>query len=225
MAKNMYDWVADRRFNPIKGICSHDCTYCYMRSYWPKMSEPRLDTVSLRRGLKGLKDKRPVFVGSGIDMWAEDIPGEWIVKVLERCKQYGLTYLFQSKNPERFINYLEEDLFPEKIILGTTIETDRSGISKAPSPYERSQSMNKIKELYPEIRRMVTIEPIIDFDHKRMIQMMEWIQPEFVNIGADSKGHGLAEPSAEKLEQLIKDLEKITEVRIKSNLGRLRREG
>ena len=47
------------------------------------------------------------------------------------------------------------------------------------------------------------------------------IHPKFVSIGADSKGHGLPEPSAEKTTTLIRELRKFTEVRLKPNLARI----
>ena len=69
--------------------------------------------------------------------------------------------------------------------------------------------------------RMVTIEPIIDFDLNIIVDWIKRIKPKWVNIGADSKGHKLPEPSKEKIEALIKELKKFTEVRIKPNLNRL----
>lgn len=46
--------------------------------------------------------------------------------------------------------------------------------------------------------------------------------PEWVNIGADSKGHGLPEPSGDKIIKLIDNLKsQDIDVRIKSNLKRL----
>jgi len=69
---------------------------------------------------------------------------------------------------------------------------------------------------------MVTIEPIMDFDLIELVTIIKNIKPEWVNIGADSKGHNLPEPSKEKINALIEELKKITEVKIKDNLKRLR---
>ncbi len=68
---------------------------------------------------------------------------------------------------------------------------------------------------------MVTIEPIMNFDLDIMIKWLKDIKPKWVNIGADSKGHNLPEPSKEKVESLIKELKKFTEVKIKPNLKRI----
>ena len=71
-------------------------------------------------------------------------------------------------------------------------------------------------------RKMITIEPVIDFDVYPLVSLIERINPEFVNIGADSKGHNLPEPSWFKIEQLIKELNRFTKSISKENLERLK---
>ena len=51
--------------------------------------------------------------------------------------------------------------------------------------------------------------------------MIETIQPEWVNIGADSGYNNLPEPPKEKILQLIDELKKFTKVKNKENLSRL----
>lgn len=69
--------------------------------------------------------------------------------------------------------------------------------------------------------KMVSIEPILDFDLDVMLVWLRNIEPQFVSIGADSKGHNLPEPSPGKVRELVNELSKFTEVKVKSNLGRL----
>jgi len=71
--------------------------------------------------------------------------------------------------------------------------------------------------------KMVSIEPVMDFDLYTMVKWIQEIAPDFVSVGADSKGHHLPEPSPDKLNKLIEELSKFTEVKVKSNLKRLRR--
>ena len=53
--------------------------------------------------------------------------------------------------------------------------------------------------------------------------MIEKAAPNFVNIGADSKGHGLVEPSMQKVNDLITRLQHGgIEIRQKKNLDRLK---
>jgi len=210
---NMYGFVT-HTWNPIKGRCPHGCEYCYMRRF--PLKDLRLDEKELRTDLGS---GRFIFVGSSTDMWAEAVPLEWIAKVIRWCDLRDNTYLFQSKNPNRFHQiYLPESF---KHIFATTIETNRRYpcMGKAPAVEERAQAMERLWFH----RRMITIEPILDFDLPELLALIRTAHPEWVNIGADSKGHGLPEPGAEKLGELIKRLREFTEVRIKSNLARITR--
>ena len=207
---NMYPWC-NFTWNPIKGKCPHECTYCYMN---------RFPQGSLHLDKKCLKDNlgedNTIFVGSSTDMWAEAVLIEDLTDVIFHCLKFPEnTYLFQSKNPKRFIEVY--NFAPPKIIYGTTLETNRdtSEISKAPSPEERG---TWISLLWPV---MISIEPILDFDLVTFVEQLKYIEPSFVSIGADSKNHHLPEPPAEKIKELIAELQKFTEVKIKPNLTRL----
>ena len=207
---NMYNFVT-HTWNPIKGECEHFCTYCFMRVF----SQKPLHFVE-----KELKDdlgeNRTIFIGSSTDMFAKSVKSDWIIKVLNHCKEYPKNiYLFQSKNPKRFYEFI--DFFPKDSILGTTIESNRnSNFSDAPEPRERAKAMTMLNNV-----TMVTIEPIMDFDLEELVFLIKTIQPKWVNIGADSKNHNLPEPSKEKILQLIEELKKFTKVNLKENLQRL----
>jgi len=208
---NMYEWIT-HTWNPIKG-CNFNCSYCYIKSNKGYSLEPRFSEKEMKTDLgKG----RFIFVGSMADMFGDWVPSEWIKRVIKYCLLYDNHYLFQSKNPRRFIEFLK--IFPEKTTLGTTIETNRKTghISKAPLTYERAYAMQNIR-----FDKEVTIEPILDFDVYDLILMITDIQPKFVAIGADSKGHNLDEPSPWKIKNLIAELSSFTQVKIKKNLKRI----
>lgn len=226
---NMYPWVT-HTWNPIKGRCPHQCRYCYMKKFWHKMKEPYFDEKCLK---DNLGSGNIIFVGSSIDMWAKKIPLPWICNVIEYCSKFSdNTYLFQSKNPRRFINVLKlaewrELSLPTKILFGTTIETNRFyyGLSDAPKPYDRYIAMSRIvlsdwKDQF-NFDIMISIEPIINFDLEELVEWIRILQPKFVSIGADSKGNNLPEPPAWKVKELIEKLEEFTEVKIKKNLNRI----
>jgi len=207
---NMYNFVT-HTWNPIRGRCSHKCEYCYMKPFWK--SEVHLDEKELKTDLG---ENNFIFVGSSTDMFADNVPSEWIKRVLDHCKHYMNTYLFQTKNPKRFKEFT--DHFTLYCIFGITLETNRENdLSNAPP---RSSRVGWMEEKWLD-RKMVTIEPIMDFDVEILSDWIERINPEFVNIGADSKGHKLPEPSPEKIKQLIKRLEQFTKVNLKDNLKRL----
>jgi DNA repair photolyase len=208
---NMYEWVT-HTWNPIKG-CQFGCQYCYIKSNRLYSLKPRFQPKELNTNLgKG----NFIFVGSMADMFGDWIPDSWILDVLKHCKKFDNQYLFQSKNPLRFHEFLKD--FPDKVILGTTIETNRDikKISKAPSPQERTTAMRMI-----QLDKEVTVEPIIDFDMIWMIQLIKDCNPKFVAIGADSKNHNLDEPKPWKIETLIDELKMFTDVKLKNNLKRL----
>lgn len=207
---NMYPFVT-HTWNPIKGKCSHDCSYCFMKVY------PQKELHFVEKELMDdLGQGNYIFVGSSTDMFADSVPAKWISDVLYHCQQYDNTYLFQSKNPKRFIDFDWREM--PKFFLGTTLETNRDyKISKAPTPVERSEEMHSLYYF----DRMVSIEPIIDFDLDEFITLITGCVPKFVSIGADSKGHHLPEPPREKIIELIKELKTFTEVREKPNLKRL----
>jgi hypothetical protein len=71
-------------------------------------------------------------------------------------------------------------------------------------------------------RVFLTVEPILSGCMSLLAHWCFMIRPEFVNIGADSKGHGLPEPSAAEVRLLIAELGKLgVPIREKRNLGRL----
>ena len=207
---NMYDFVT-HTWNAIKGACYHDCTYCYMKR-WGKLNPIRFDEKELKTDLGS---GNFIFVGSSCDMFAEDIPDEWIDKVMRKCNEkYHNRYLFQSKNPFRFTD--NGIIFPKKSVFCTTIETNRyyeEIMRNSPSPETRAFQL--------PINNYITIEPIMDFDLKELVQLIEICNPIQVNIGADSGNHNLPEPSKEKIYELIAELNQFTKVKLKKNLNRL----
>ena len=88
---NMYGFVT-HTWNTVKGVCPHQCTYCYMKKF--KQNPVRFDEKELDTNHK---KNRVIFVGSSCDMWAKDIDSLWIKKTVTHCAKYPLnTYLFQS---------------------------------------------------------------------------------------------------------------------------------
>jgi len=151
------------------------------------------------------------------------VPKEMINGVLVHCCKYPDNgYLFQSKNAGRFREFASQ--FPPKTTLCTTVETDDVALasrhSKAPKVNERIFQMKIMRTYKSDAKYTITIEPILKFSES-FPKFMEFANPDFVNIGADSKCHGLLEPTRNEVLWLITELEKFTEVRIKNNLRRI----
>jgi len=164
---------------------------------------------------------KTIFIEHCNDLFAADVPDILIGRILAHCDEYPEnTYVFQTKNPNRIIEYKYR--LPQYKIIGTTIETNRWFESKAPCTDSRYINF---RDLMREVQGQyfVTIEPIMDFDFSVLSAWMIYTRPSFVNIGADSKGSGLPEPSWEKVSALIEALKAAgIEIRQKSNLERLR---
>ena len=207
---NMYQFI-DATWNTVKGACPHDCSYCYMKK-WGKQPELHFDEKELKTDLGS---GNFIFVGSSCDMFADAIPDEWIAKTLDHCSKFKNSYLFQTKNPDGIYGWR----LPEKPVICTTIETDRwypEIMNNCPPPNLRGTAMWGF-----DLPKYVTIEPIMDFNISRLLLLLQYINPQQVNIGADSGNNNLPEPSPEKVRELIKELEKFTKVHIKKNLNRI----
>lgn len=213
---NMYEFVT-HTWNPIKGKCFHDCSYCYMKR-WGEQKPLRLSEKDLK---DDLGENNKIFVGSSTDMFAKDVPPVWIERVLRKCSEHENEYLFQTKNPEILFRY--KQYIPKNSVICVTLESDmyRSEIMKeAPSPTSRVDAIN-LFNYSKEYSIMITIEPVMDFQADRFIDMIKRCSPFQVNIGADSGNSNLPEPSDIKVLYLISELEKFTKVVRKKNLSRI----
>lgn len=222
--------------------CLFDCKYCqtsfqkvlkrFARHGEDIAYTPHLHLDRLRR--KPPRTKGNQFVTIGLTGDISFAPEDAIRQIIEYCRKWKdrTTFMLQSKNPEFFLQYN----FPSNMILATTIETNytvipnhmyKSGtdypynaISKAPPPEKRLMAMLglMVQNTNP---LMVTMEPILDFQHDAVMAGMKALNEKgkliAVNIGYDSspETNKLPEPSLEKTQELIKDLKTVTEVRIK----------
>lgn len=222
---NMYQgWITDTHTH-LAGECPHKCIYCYAQKGVARLSgrykgEPRLVESELNVNYGSGKI---IFIEHMQDLFAEGICSNFINDILQHCNKYpDNIYIFQSKNPEWASDWFHRGFFPKKSLLGSTIETNRNTLtfSNAPCPVDRYMAMKGLKEW--NIKTFITIEPIMDFDIDILSRWIINIKPEFVNIGADSKNCHLPEPSADKIQELIKILtENKIVVKKKSNLWRL----
>jgi DNA repair photolyase len=192
-----------------------------MKRYNEDIGQPRLADGEFRTNFgKG----NSIFIGSSTDMFAENIPSEWIVRVLDFCLQRNNpekpnTFLLQSKNPKRFLEFIHHPLM-DHVVFGTTIETNRfypEIMNKAPKIEDRVEAMEKIANL--GFRTMVTAEPLMQFDHSDMVSFIKRCQPRLVAIGRNTRRDIiLPEPTSEEVLLLVDELKKcIPKVHIKDN--------
>jgi len=165
---------------------------------------------------------KTIFIEHLNDLFAEGVPEKAIEKILSHCARFSFAtkYVFQTKNPQAYMKWDTEWLSLD-CLLGTTIETNRAELlsGNAPSPISRYAGICKTSTWADTF---ITVEPILDFDLDVFSEMLIAAEPDFVNIGADSKGHGLIEPSAKDINDLIAILQSAgVEIRQKRNLERL----
>ena len=224
---NMYDWIT-HTWNPLGGSCPHRCVYCSTKTLIvkydmirvkysgpPYLVEKEMNTV--------LGEGKTIFVCNMTDLFAREVHGDIIRSILDHCRKYPKnTYFFQTKNPDRLLDFWQN--YPSRIVLGTTIETNvkMPEISEAPITRHRADAMIKVKAKFPKAKISVTIEPIMDFWEYQFPAMIKEIMPDFVSIGADSKGHSLNEPEKERILNFIRQIEYAgIEVKKKDNLKRI----
>ncbi len=219
---NMYEWVTDNHTH-LRGACDHKCHYCYVAS-----------TTAGRTGhyqgpMRLAEHEFKVNYGSGktifleymSDIGAPGVSWEWLCRIIHHAGVWpDNSYVIQTKNPLVIIDAAR--MLPPKNIIGTTIETNRPvrGCT-APLAGKRAWAMG-VMAAYPEIaERFVTIEPIMKFDLEQMVDLIKAAQPDWVNIGADSKKHNLPEPTRGEVLALASELSNFTTIRNKDNLERL----
>ena len=214
---NMFGFVS-HTINFIKGRCPHDCEYCFMDALdhrFNNWGELRLDEKEFCVNLG--KDNF-IFVGSSTDMWAANVPSEWIVRVLGRCDEFENRYLFQSKDPSRFLELIDHPVM-SKSVLSTTIESNRwypEIMNKAPHPHDRANAMAAVAAR--GVPTMVTVEPAMAFDQDKLIAMIRACSPTQVNIGRNTNRQvQLTEPTRAEVQALIAELKTFTNVHVKPN--------
>ncbi len=196
-----------KTWNPFRG-CRFDCTYCgptFKRQakrqkqncvqcydYSPHYHEERLKTIP---------SEEIVFVcGNGDISFCEPAFTRRIIEQIKRHhSRTPKTFYLQSKRPAYFAQFTSE--FPDNVILLTTLETnrDKPAVSKAPVPSERYRQFKALD--YP--RKVVTIEPVMDFDLDVFTGWIRDLGVEYVWLGLNSHPEALAlpEPSPEKLKE------------------------
>lgn len=218
------NWFKGCRFNCVYCIPSfqrqarrqkHRCMQCYR--YEPHAHLDRL----LKAPPRTQGNEFIFFPSSGDLAFAKE---EEMERAFEYVNKYSdRTFLMQTKNPKAIVFHR----FPSNVLVGTTIETDKTFFPGNPSEYDAywyissapipSVRLMSFAEIWHH-RKVVTIEPILSFHHSVMMAWLEGIEPEIVYVGYDNHNCRLPEPSLAKTQKLIDEMREreFTDVRVKS---------
>lgn len=198
-----------RTWNCFVG-CLYDCTYCNAR----KAALTRLKhSLRYRDGFKPhlVKEELSKKFNPGdfvFICYQGDISFASRPIIIDLCcriaAQSKVNFLFCTKSPLHY--WYWHMVWPENLYLGATIETNRDlGLSRAPAPSHRYEAMQALD--HP--KKLISIEPICDFDLDEMLTWMEEIKPEIVEVGADNYHNNLPEPKWYKVQSLLNGLRDI----------------
>jgi hypothetical protein len=179
-------------WNPFVG-CGYDCNYCkpsFQENHYfviqhrncglyrPHIHPERLD-------VNKIPHEKTIFVCGDSDVsFCKPEDFRRILEVMKQDKMRDRLWFIQSKYPEYFSQFLA--YLPKNTILLTTLETNRdtnySSISKAPPPSDRYKQFLNLN--YPN--KIVTIEPLMDFDIEIFPEWILSLKPMAVFIGYNS---------------------------------------
>lgn len=158
MNKTAIEWC-DYTWNPVTG-CKHGCPYCYARKIaerfkgskaWPNGFEPMFHHDRINDPQK-IKKPQTIFVCSMADLFGAWVPDLWVSMVLDACWQAPQhTYIFLTKNPQRYLRIPGCHLGKKNFWFGTTITNQLDAD-------QRIQWLRKM----PEGNRFVSFEPLLE---------------------------------------------------------------
>jgi hypothetical protein len=218
MYKGIVTW------SPFVG-CKYDCVYC-RQSYqnllkWQRCSKCKAfephdhpDRLTWKKIFDKVKTETGSRDGSSTILWpcaTGDITfadPKYMRKIIEFFKEKEAEFkgfYWQSKDPKCLAQYLK--YLPKNSYLLTTLETNRDEgyrkISQAPLPSQRIKDFLSLD--WPH--KILTLEPLYEFDLDVMYNTLQQIKPECIWIGYNSRNPdflGLVEPENEKVGELIK---------------------
>lgn len=217
MSKKTNMYASAETWNPIKG-CLFDCTYC-KPSFQQQAKRQKHNCTECYEftphqhpeRLSKIPNAEIVFVGGNGDIsFADPVFVKQIIAAIvkKNLKRPDPVYYFQTKRPEYLAQFIGE--FPPNVILVTTLETNRDdgygAVSKAPPPSKRYAQFKQLEWS----RKVVTVEPAMDFDVDEFAEWLISLKPEYVWLGFNSRPRSvrLPEPSKEKMLALAERLKK-----------------
>lgn len=211
MYRNTQTW------NPFKG-CKFDCIYCRpsFQQQAKRQKHRCIDCYNYiphyhGERLSHIPSAEIIFICGNADLhFCDPVFLRKIIKAIKLHNRHkpDKIYYLQTKQPDYLDQFLND--LPSNVIIVTTLETNRDDgyekVSNAPIPSLRYKQFLSLD--YP--RKVVTIEPVMDFDIEIFSSWIIELNPEYVWLGYNSRPNQiiLPEPSAKKLQKFSNILKK-----------------
>lgn len=187
------------KWNPLDFDCRHYCTYCPENGKYSH-------EAALREGWRMIpRLEYAIWVSEDTDLFHDAVPSELISKVLKRAREVRKGYIFCTKNPARFKEFVDE--YPPWAYLSTTIESDIDyKNSQAPPPLQRFKDAMGLKSMhknsyFSQIEICVCIQPVMEFT-PRFLDLLVELAPNQISIGPEKCGYDTPQPSLQAVTEL-----------------------
>ena len=193
--------------NPVSGLCPLSCDYCYARGIFGRFNRsPKIEYNSLEP-IRWMARKKPatIFVGSMMELWGNWVRDEWLHDILlktERASHHR--YLFLSKKPGRYLDFVKYFSCLPNCWLGTTIDY--------PESVDRLALIKQVPEYFS--RTFISFEPLLGdvLANASIDKSINWII-----VGARTKPD--FQPKREWVERILKQADRLNiPVFMKDNL-------
>lgn len=202
------DTTVSGKWNPLDFDCLYGCTYC------PEKGKHSVKP-KLRENWRNIPRDMAIWVPEDTDLFHPAVPSELISKVLKRAREVSHGYIFCTKNPERYKEFLYE--FPNWSYLCVTIESDIDyKSSTAAPPLQRFKEMMEVKQMRDRKRTpsyksvveiCVCIQPVMEFT-PNFLELLVELAPDQISIGPEKCGFDTPQPSLREVCELAVDLKK-----------------
>lgn len=176
MAESNIEWT-EHTWNPVTGCTklSPGCKHCYAEAmsrrlramgaagyesgFEVTLHPDRLDQPRRRRR------STTYFVNSMSDLFHDEVPDEFIDRVLAVCKETPQhTYQVLTKRAERLAAYFDSRLVPPNVWLGVSVEDRKYGVP-------RIQQLRKVRSAI----RFLSVEPLLEDLGRLDLAGLQWV--------------------------------------------------
>ena len=219
MQKSKIEWC-DYTINPVKGLCPMACSYCYARRMYKRFKwnpEIRYDD-SVFNNLP--KEPSRIFVGSTIDLFHDDIDGNFCFILDHVRKNSQHTFIFLTKNP---LNLPLE--FPDNCWVGVSLPLDRDNYGQ--DKVQRFAAMAWMKHNIKAKVKFFSFEPLLGelcIGYKSLWwgEKLKEAGINWVIIGQQTPAKLVTQPKIEWIRDIVKSADNAgAKVFLKDNLNPL----